>query len=145
MARLRHTTRKSVIPFLSSCLAELPLCRPVTGQSSHLERLHHRLHVEQEHRHQELEQQGSCSPPQQEVEPVRRCSPVPPLEASPAPRLDAPAAGVAAGGDPDDGDSDDSCNTPGVTQGFHSVPAYVACYHLWFSLGLSHQNLGTKP
>jgi hypothetical protein len=36
--------------FLPSCLAERPLRRPVTGQSSHLERLHHRLHEEQEHR-----------------------------------------------------------------------------------------------
>jgi hypothetical protein len=57
MARLRHTARKSVIPFLPSRLAERPLCRPVTGQSSHLERLHHRLHEEQERRRQE--QQGS--------------------------------------------------------------------------------------
>jgi hypothetical protein len=50
MARLRHTARKSVIPFLSSRLAERPLRRPVAGQSSHLERLHHRLHEEQERR-----------------------------------------------------------------------------------------------
>jgi hypothetical protein len=57
MARLRHTTRKSVIPFLPSRLAERPLRRPVTGQSSHLERLHHSLHEEQERRRQE--QQGS--------------------------------------------------------------------------------------
>jgi hypothetical protein len=35
MARLRHTARKSVIPFLPSRLAERPLRRPVTGQSSH--------------------------------------------------------------------------------------------------------------
>jgi hypothetical protein len=55
MARLRHTARKSVIPFLPSRLAARPLCRPVTGQSSHLERLHHRLHEEQERRRQELE------------------------------------------------------------------------------------------
>jgi hypothetical protein len=87
MACLRHTTRKSVIPFLPSRLAERPLRRPVTGQSSHLERLHHHLHKEQEHRRQELEQQGSSSSPQQEVESVRRCSPVPPLEAPPAPPL----------------------------------------------------------
>jgi hypothetical protein len=50
MARLRHTARKSVITFLPSCLAEHPLRRPVTGQSSHLERLHHRVHEEQERR-----------------------------------------------------------------------------------------------
>jgi hypothetical protein len=59
MARLRHTARKFVIPFLPSRLAERPLHRPVTGQSSHLERLHHRLHEEQERRRQEQEQQGS--------------------------------------------------------------------------------------
>jgi hypothetical protein len=50
MARLRHTARKSVIPFLLSRLAERPLRRPVAGKSSHLERLHHRLHEEQERR-----------------------------------------------------------------------------------------------
>jgi hypothetical protein len=50
MARLRHTARKSVIPFLPSRLSERPLRRPVTGQSSHLERLHHHLHEEQERR-----------------------------------------------------------------------------------------------
>jgi hypothetical protein len=55
MARLRHTARKSVIPFLPSRLVERPLRRPVPGQSSHLERLHHRLHEEQEHRQQEHE------------------------------------------------------------------------------------------
>jgi hypothetical protein len=59
MARLRHTTRKSVIPFLPSRLAKRPLRRLVTGQSSHLERLHHRLYEEQERQRQELEQQGS--------------------------------------------------------------------------------------
>jgi hypothetical protein len=59
MARLRHTTRKSVIPFLPSRLTERSLRHPVTGQSSHLERLHHRLHEEQERRRQELEQQDS--------------------------------------------------------------------------------------
>jgi hypothetical protein len=31
------------------------------------------------------------------------------------------------------------CNTPGVTQGIPLVPASVACYHMWFSLGLRHQ------
>ena len=106
MARLRHTARKSVIPFLPSRLAERPLRRPVAGQSSHLERLHHRLHEEQERRRQE--QQGSSFSLQQEIESVRSCSPVLPLEAPPAPPLGAPASGVAAGGDPDDGDGDDS-------------------------------------
>jgi hypothetical protein len=76
MARLRHTAWKSIIPFLPSRLAERPLRRPVTGQSSHLERLHHRLHEEQERQRQELEQQGSSSPPQQGVESVMSCSPV---------------------------------------------------------------------
>jgi hypothetical protein len=80
----------------------------VTGQSSHLERLHHRLHEEQERRRQELEQQGSSSSLQQEVESVRSCSPVPPLEAPPAPPLGVPAAGVAVGGDPDDRGDDSS-------------------------------------
>jgi hypothetical protein len=106
MARLRHTARKSVIPFLPSHLAERPLRRPVAGQSSHLERLHHRLHEEQGRRRQE--QQGSSFSLQQEIEYVRSCSPVLPLEAPPAPPLDAPAPGVAAGGDPDDGGGDDS-------------------------------------
>jgi hypothetical protein len=78
MARLRHTARKSVIPFLPSRLAECPLHRPVAGQSSHLERLHHCLHEEQERRRQE--QQGSSFSLQQEIESVRSCSPVLPLE-----------------------------------------------------------------
>jgi hypothetical protein len=108
MACLRHTARKSVIPFLPSRLAERPLRRPVAGQSSHLERLHHRLHEEQERRRQEQEQQGSSFSLQQEIESVRNCSPVLPLEAPHAPTLDAPASGVAAGGDPDDGGGDDS-------------------------------------
>jgi hypothetical protein len=103
MARLRQTTRKSVILFLPSRLTEHLLRRPVTGQSSHLERLHHHLHMEQERRRQELEQQGSSSLPQQEVEYARRCSPAPPLGA--------PATRVAAGGDPDDGDSSSSHST----------------------------------
>jgi hypothetical protein len=59
MTRLRCTARKSVIPFLPSHLAKRPLCRTVTRQLSHLERLHHCLHKEQEHRHQEQEQQDS--------------------------------------------------------------------------------------
>jgi hypothetical protein len=108
MARLRHTTRKSVIPFLPSRLAERPLRRPVTGQSSHLDRLYHRLHEEQERQRQEQEQQGSSFSLQQEIESVRSCSPMLPLEAPPAPPLSAPAAGVAAGGDLDDGGGDSS-------------------------------------
>jgi hypothetical protein len=106
MARLRHTARKSVFPFLPSRLAERLLRRPVTGQSSHLERLHHRLHEEQERRRQE--QQGSSFSLQQEIESVRSYSPVLPLEAPPAPPLSTPAPGVAAGGDPDDGGGDSS-------------------------------------
>jgi hypothetical protein len=108
MARLRHTVRKLVIPFLPSRLAERPLRHPVTGQSSHLERLHYRLHEEQERWRQELEQQGSSSSLQQEVKSVRSCSPVPPLEAPPAPPLGVLATRVAAGGDPDDGGDDSS-------------------------------------
>jgi hypothetical protein len=50
MACIRHTARRSVIPFLPSRLAECPLRRLVTGQSSYLERLHQRLHEEQERR-----------------------------------------------------------------------------------------------
>ena len=99
MARLRHTARKSVIPFLPSRLAERPLRRPVAGQSSHLETLHHHLHEEQEHRRQQQEQQGSSFSLQQEIESVRSCSPVLPLEAPPAPPLGAPAPGVAVEGD----------------------------------------------
>jgi hypothetical protein len=85
---------------LPSRLAERPLRRPVTGQSSHLERLHHCLHEEQERRRHELEHHGSSSSLQQEVESVRSCSPVPPLGVS--------AAGVAAGGDPDGGGDNSS-------------------------------------
>jgi hypothetical protein len=110
MARLIHTAWKSVIHFLPSRLAERPLRRPVIGQSSHLERLHHRLHEEQERRRQELKQHGSFSLPQQEVESVRRYSLVPPLEASPAPPLGVPVVGVAVGGDPDD-EGDDSSSS----------------------------------
>jgi hypothetical protein len=108
MAHLRHIARKSVIPFLPSRLVERLLRRPVTGQSSHLERLHHRLHEEQERRRQELEQQDSSFSLQQEIESVRSYSPVLPLEAPPAPPLSALAAGVAAGGDLDDGGGDSS-------------------------------------
>jgi hypothetical protein len=57
MARIRCTARKSVIPFLPSCLAERPLRRTVSGQSSHLERLHRHLHKEQERQRQEQEQE----------------------------------------------------------------------------------------
>jgi hypothetical protein len=39
---------------------------------------------------------------------VRSCSPVPPLEAPPAPPLGVLATGVAVGGDPDDGGDDSS-------------------------------------
>jgi hypothetical protein len=99
MARLRHTARKSVIPFLPSRLAERLLRRPVTGQSSHLERLHHRLHEEQ---------QSSSFSLQQEIESVRSCSPVLPLEEPPAPPLGTPAPRVAAGGDPNDGGGNNS-------------------------------------
>jgi hypothetical protein len=106
MARLRHTAWKSVIPFLPFCIAERPLCRPVAGQSSHLERLHHRLHEEQERRRQE--RQGSSFLLQQEIESVRSCSPVLPLEAPPTPPLSAPVLGVATGGDPDNGGGDSS-------------------------------------
>jgi hypothetical protein len=156
MARLRHTARKSVIPFLPSRLAERLLRRPVAGQPSHLERLHHRLHEEQERRRQE--QQGSSFSLQQEIESVRSCSPVLPLEAPPAPPLDAPASGVAAGGDPDDGGGDDSSSTTptflltrsrkdglldpslatllaGVTSTMRSTPCYVG--HLTGVLGPS--------
>jgi hypothetical protein len=81
MARLRCTARKSVIPFLPSRLAERPLRRTESGQSSHLERLHRRLHEEQEHRRQEQEleqeQQDSSPLPQHEVETERPPSPAP--------------------------------------------------------------------
>jgi hypothetical protein len=68
MARIRCTSRKSVMPFLPSHPVERSLRRMVPGQSSHLERLHHRLHEDQERRHQEQEQQDSSPTPQQEVE-----------------------------------------------------------------------------
>jgi hypothetical protein len=90
-----------MIPFLPSHLEEHPLRRIVTGQSSHLERLHHRLHEEQEHQHQEREQQDSFPSPQQEVKYRRQSSSVPQLEVPPAP----PQGTPAARGDPD-GDDD---------------------------------------
>jgi hypothetical protein len=63
MARIRCTARKSMIPFLPSRLAERPLCRTVSSQSSHLERLHRRLHEELERQCQEQEQQDSSPSP----------------------------------------------------------------------------------
>ena len=79
MARIRCTARKSVIPFLPSRLAERPLCCTVSGQSSHLERLHHRVDEEQERQRQEQEQeqQDSSPSPQREVESERPPSPAP--------------------------------------------------------------------
>jgi hypothetical protein len=85
---------------------ERPLHRTVPGQSSHLERLHRRLHEEQECRRkeQEQEQQDSSPLPQQEVESERPPSPAPQPEMPPTPPQGIPAAG----GDPDgDGDDDD--------------------------------------
>jgi hypothetical protein len=78
MAHIMCTARKSVIPFLPSRLAERPLRRTVQGQSSHLERLHRRLHEEQE-------QQDSSPLPQWEVESERSPSPAPQPEMPPAP------------------------------------------------------------
>jgi hypothetical protein len=70
MARIRCTARKSVIPFLPSRLVERPLCCTVPGQSCHLERLHRRLHEEQERQCQEQVQEQQDSPPRLS----RRCS-----------------------------------------------------------------------
>jgi hypothetical protein len=101
----------SVIPFLPSRLVERPLCRMVQGQSSHLERLHHRLHVEQKRRRQEQEQeqQDSSPSPQREVEFERLPSPAPQPEMPPAPPQGIPAAGGDPDGDGDgDGDDDDA-------------------------------------
>jgi hypothetical protein len=50
---------RAMIPFLPCRLAERPLRCMVTSQSSHLERLHRRLHEEQERRRQEQEQHDS--------------------------------------------------------------------------------------
>jgi hypothetical protein len=100
----RLLSRKSVIHFLPFCLAERPLLRMVT---SHLERLHHRLHEEQEHRRQEQEQQDSSPLPQQEVESGRQPSPTPQLEMPPAPPQGIPAVG----GDPDGDDDDAACGS----------------------------------
>jgi hypothetical protein len=103
MVCIKRTARKSVIPFLPSRLAERPLRRTVSGQSSHLERLHHRLHEEQEHRRQEQEQQDSSPSPHWEVESER------PPSLAPQPEMPlAPPQGIpATGGDPD-GDGDDN-------------------------------------
>jgi hypothetical protein len=107
MARIRCTARKSVIPFLSSRLAERPLRRTVPGQSSHLERLHRRLHEEQEHRRQEQEQeqQDSSPSPQPEVESERLPSPTPQPEMPHAPPQGIPVAGGDPNGDRDDDDA----------------------------------------
>jgi hypothetical protein len=102
MARIRCTTRKSMIPFLPSLLEERPLRRTVPGQSSHLERLYYHLHEEQERRRQEKEQKDSSSSPQQEMESRRPPSLAPQPEMPPA----SPQGFPAAGGDPD-GDRDD--------------------------------------
>jgi hypothetical protein len=106
MARLRCTARKSVIPFLPSRLAERPLHRTVSGQSSQLERLHHHLHEEQEHQCQEQEQkqQESSPSPQREVESERPPSPAPQSEMPPAPPQGIPATRGDLDGDGDDGD-----------------------------------------
>jgi hypothetical protein len=80
MARLRCTARKSVIPFLPSCLAEHPLRCTVARHASHLERLRRRLHRELERWCQEREQHDSSPLPQQEVESRRQPSSVPQLE-----------------------------------------------------------------
>jgi hypothetical protein len=82
--------------------------RTMPSQSSHLERLHRRLHEEQQRRRQEQEQeqehQDSSLSPQREVESERPPSPAPQPEMPPAPPQGIPAAG----GDPDrDGDDDD--------------------------------------
>jgi hypothetical protein len=81
------------------------LCRTVLGQSSHLERLHRRLHKEQERRCQEQEQQDSSPSPQQEVESGRQPSPAPQPEMPPAPPQGIPAAGGDLDGDRDNDDA----------------------------------------
>jgi hypothetical protein len=83
MARIRCTSRKSVIPFLPSRLAEHPLRRTVSGQSSHLERLHRCLYEEQERRRQEQEQeQQDSSPSARRRWSLRVCLPLHHLRAS---------------------------------------------------------------
>jgi hypothetical protein len=93
-----------VIPFLPSRLTERPLRCMVTGHSSHLERLHRRLHEEQEHRRQEQEQHDSSPSPQQDVESGRQPSPAPQLEMPNAPPQGIPDAGE----DLDDDDASSS-------------------------------------
>jgi hypothetical protein len=115
MARIRCTARKSVIPFLPSRLAERPLRRTVPGQSSHLERLHRRLHEEQGRRRQEQEQdqEQQNSPPRLNrrwslggrlpLHVSQRCPPAPPQGI------------LVAGGDPDgDGDDDGGSSSNGT-------------------------------
>jgi hypothetical protein len=109
MARLRCTAHKSVIPFLPSRLADRPLRRTVSYQSSQLERLHHCLHEAQERKRQEQEhdqeQKDSSPSPQREVESERPPSPAPQPEMPLAPPQGIPAAR----GDPEgDGDDDDA-------------------------------------
>jgi hypothetical protein len=116
MARLRCTARKSVIPLLSSRLAERPLRRTVTGQLSHLERLHYHLHEEQERQCQEREQKESSPSPQQEVESRRQPSSVPQLEVPRAPPQRTPVAGGDPDGDDDDGGSSSHSTKPSKEQ-----------------------------
>jgi hypothetical protein len=120
MAHVSCTSRKSVIPFLPSRLAERPLRRTVSGQSSHLERLHHRLHKEQERRRQEQEQeqQDSSPSPQQEVESERPPSPAPQPEMPPAPPQGIPAAG----GDPDGNDDTTGSSSHGTERSEEPEP-----------------------
>jgi hypothetical protein len=89
---VEHNTRKLVIPFLPSRLVERPLRHTVSRESNHLERMHHRLREEQEHRCQERAQPTSSSSPQQEVESGRHPSSVSLLVAPPAPPKGTPAA-----------------------------------------------------
>jgi hypothetical protein len=87
----------------------------VPGQSSHLERLHHRLHEEQEHRRQKQEQQDSSPSPQREVESKRPPSPAPQPEMPPAPPQGIPAAG----GDDDNAGGSSSHSTRDVARVCH--------------------------
>jgi hypothetical protein len=103
MARLRHTARKSVIPFLPSCLAERPLRRPVTGQSIHLERLHHRLHEERERRRGAAGLFFLASAGDRVCEELLPCASA---GGAPCTTTERPAIGIAARGDSDDGGGD---------------------------------------
>jgi hypothetical protein len=76
----------------------------MTGQSNHLERLHRRLHEEQERRCQEQEQHDSSPSPQQEAESGRQPSPAPQPEMPCAP----PQGILAVGRDHDGDDNDDA-------------------------------------